>query len=55
MTLPGHHAGPRLREITAQLAADVGHLLDGAGHLPNLERPDDFSEHLLRFLSRSVP
>lgn len=29
--------------------------MDGAGHLPNLERPDDFNEHLLRFLGRALP
>ena len=27
----------------------------GVGHLPNLGRPDDFNEHLLRFLSRALP
>ena len=26
-------------------------MLDGVGHLPNLERPDAFNEHLLRFLT----
>lgn len=30
-------------------------LLDGAGHLPNLERPRDFNRHLLSFLSRALP
>jgi hypothetical protein len=25
------------------------------GHLPNLERPDAFNEHLLRFLTRALP
>ena len=29
--------------------------MDGVGHLPDLERPDDFNEHLLRFLSRALP
>lgn len=27
-------------------------VMDGVGHLPNLERPDDFNEHLLQFLGR---
>jgi 3-oxoadipate enol-lactonase len=46
-------------EITAELAGCLPGpevvILDGIGHLPNLERPDDFNEHLLRFLSRAVP
>jgi len=27
----------------------------GAGHLPNLERPGDFNERLLDFLTRARP
>ena len=46
-------------EITAELAgclpgAEVV-VLDGVGHLPNLERPDVFNEHLLCFLTRALP
>ena len=46
-------------EITAELAgclpgAEVV-VLDGVGHLPNLERSDAFNEHLLRFLTRALP
>ena len=29
--------------------------MQGVGHLPNLERPEDFNEHLLRFLTRALP
>jgi len=28
-------------------------VLSGVGHLPNLERPGDFNEHLLGFLDRA--
>ena len=46
-------------EITAELAGCLRDpevvVMDGVGHLPNLERPDDFNEHLLGFLSRAVP
>ena len=28
-------------------------VLGGVGHLPNLERPGDFNEHLLGFLDRT--
>jgi 3-oxoadipate enol-lactonase len=46
-------------EITAELAGCLRDpevvVMDGVGHLPNLERPHDFNEHLLRFLSRAVP
>jgi pimeloyl-ACP methyl ester carboxylesterase len=30
-------------------------VLDGVGHLPNLERPAEFNEHLLTFLNRTQP
>ena len=30
-------------------------LMDGVGHLPNLERPGDFNERLLDFLTRARP
>ena len=46
-------------EITAELAGCLSGpevvVLDGVGHLPNLERPDVFNEHLLRFLTRALP
>jgi pimeloyl-ACP methyl ester carboxylesterase len=29
--------------------------MEGVGHLPNLERPDAFNTHLLRFLTRALP
>jgi pimeloyl-ACP methyl ester carboxylesterase len=29
--------------------------LPGVGHLPNLERPDDFNRELLAFLDASAP
>ena len=46
-------------EITAELVTclrdpDVV-LMNGVGHLPNLERPDHFNEHLLGFLTRARP
>jgi len=46
-------------EVTAELASCLRDpevvVMDGVGHLPNLERPDDFNEHLRRFLSRALP
>ena len=30
-------------------------IMEGAGHLPNLERPDTFNGHLLGFLTRALP
>ena len=46
-------------EITSELAGclpdpDVV-VMEGVGHLPNLERPDAFNTHLLRFLTRALP
>jgi hypothetical protein len=38
-----------LAEITAGIVSE------GVGHPPNLERPDDVNEHLLRLLSRALP
>jgi hypothetical protein len=29
--------------------------MQGVGHLRDLERPADFNEHLLRFLTRALP
>jgi pimeloyl-ACP methyl ester carboxylesterase len=60
---PGDQLAARRRiegfEYAAELAgclpgAEVV-VLDGVGHLPNLERPDAFNEHLLRFLTRALP
>ena len=46
-------------EITAELAGCLPDpevvVMQGVGHLPNLERPADFNEHLLRFLTRALP
>jgi len=45
--------------MTAELAGCLPRgevvVLDGVGHLPNLERPDVFNEHLLSFLARALP
>jgi pimeloyl-ACP methyl ester carboxylesterase len=55
----GDHDTYSTAEITRELAGclpdpDVV-LLAGAGHLPNLERPDEFNQHLLSFLTRALP
>ncbi len=46
-------------EVTRELARCLPDpevvLLEGAGHLPNLERPDEFNRHLLSFLTRALP
>jgi pimeloyl-ACP methyl ester carboxylesterase len=46
-------------QVTSELAGCLRDpevvLLDGVGHLPNLERPADFNEHLLSFLRRARP
>jgi pimeloyl-ACP methyl ester carboxylesterase len=46
-------------EITAELAGCLPGpevvIMAGVGHLPNLERPGDFNEHLVRFLGRARP
>jgi 3-oxoadipate enol-lactonase len=45
-------------EITRELAGCLPDpevvLLEGIGHLPNLEQPDAFNEHLLSFLTRAL-
>jgi len=55
----GDHDSYSTAEITTELAGCLRDpevvILDGAGHLPNLERPDAFNEHLLRFLGRALP
>jgi pimeloyl-ACP methyl ester carboxylesterase len=46
-------------EITRELAGCLPEpevvLLAGAGHLPNLEQPAEFNQHLLGFLTRALP
>jgi len=44
-----------VRELAGCLPGPEVILLEGAGHLPNLERPGEFSEHLLSFLARALP
>jgi pimeloyl-ACP methyl ester carboxylesterase len=55
----GDHDSYSTAEVTSELAGCLPDpevvLLGGAGHLPNLERPDEFNEHLLRFLTRVLP
>jgi 3-oxoadipate enol-lactonase len=56
-------AGDRDSYSTAEITAELARCLPGAevvvlvgvGHLPNLERPDVFNEHLLRFLTEALP
>jgi 3-oxoadipate enol-lactonase len=55
----GDHDSYSTAEITSELAGclpdpDVV-VMEGVGHLPNLERPDAFNTHLLRFLTRALP
>ena len=46
-------------EITGELVGCLPDpevvIMEGVGHLPNLERPDAFNEHLLYFLTRALP
>ena len=46
-------------EVTSELAGCLPDpevvIMEGVGHLPNLEQPDDFNRHLLSFLSRALP
>jgi 3-oxoadipate enol-lactonase len=46
-------------EVTAELVTCLRDpevvVMNGVGHLPNLERPGDFNEHLLGFLTRARP
>jgi pimeloyl-ACP methyl ester carboxylesterase len=55
----GDHDSYSTAEITRELAGCLPDpevvLLAGAGHLPNLERPDEFNQHLLSFLTRALP
>jgi pimeloyl-ACP methyl ester carboxylesterase len=43
------------RELAGCLPAPEVVLLAGAGHLPNLEQPNEFNQHLLGFLTRALP
>ena len=47
------------RQVTSELAGCLPGpevvIMEGVGHLPNLEQPDDFNRHLLNFLSRALP
>jgi len=55
----GDHDSYSTAEITRELAGCLPDpevvLLADAGHLPNLERPDEFNQHLLSFLTRALP
>jgi pimeloyl-ACP methyl ester carboxylesterase len=55
----GDHDSYSTAEITRELAGCLPDpevvLLAGTGHLPNLERPDEFNQHLLSFLARALP
>jgi pimeloyl-ACP methyl ester carboxylesterase len=55
----GDHDTWSTSQVTAELASSLAEpqlvTIEGAGHLPNLERPGDFNEHLLSFLSRALP
>jgi len=55
----GDHDSYSTAEITGELASCLPDpevvIMEGVGHLPNLERPDVFNEHLLRFLTRALP
>jgi 3-oxoadipate enol-lactonase len=55
----GDHDAYSTAEITRELAGCLPDpevvLLAGIGHLPNLERPDEFNQHLLSFLTRVLP
>jgi pimeloyl-ACP methyl ester carboxylesterase len=55
----GDHDAYSTAEITGELAGCLPDpevvIMEGVGHLPNLERPDAFNTHLLRFLTRALP
>jgi pimeloyl-ACP methyl ester carboxylesterase len=55
----GDHDSYSTAEITGELAGCLPDpevvIMEGVGHLPNLERPDAFNEHLLHFLTRALP
>ncbi|CAL9512571.1 alpha/beta fold hydrolase [Streptomyces sp. enrichment culture] len=43
---------PDAEEMHAALPDSVLHVIEGAAHLPNLERPEEFNRHLAAFLTR---
>ena len=55
----GDHDSYSTAEITSELAGCLPDpevvIMEGVGHLPNLERPDAFNEHLMGFLARALP
>jgi 3-oxoadipate enol-lactonase len=55
----GDHDSYSTAEITSELAGCLPDpevvVMEGVGHLPNLERPDAFNTHLLRFLTSALP
>jgi pimeloyl-ACP methyl ester carboxylesterase len=55
----GDHDAYSTAQVTSKLASCLRDpevvILDGVGHLPNLERPGDFNERLLSFLNRARP
>ena len=59
LVLTGDHDSYSTAEITRELAgclpAPEVVLLKGIGHLPNLEQPEEFNQHLLSFLTRALP
>ena len=59
LVFAGDHDSYSTAEITGELADCLPDpevvIMEGVGHLPNLERPDAFNEHLLHFLTRALP
>jgi pimeloyl-ACP methyl ester carboxylesterase len=53
MSEPGR--GWLMPELASSLRDPEVVILDGVGHLPNLERPGDLNERLLSFLNRARP
>ena len=55
----GDHDGYSTAEVTSELVAYLRDpevvLLKDTGHLPNLEQPEAFNDHLLAFLDRNRP
>jgi 3-oxoadipate enol-lactonase len=55
----GDHDSYSTAEITGELAGCLPGpevvIMEGVGHLPNLERTDAFNEHLMGFLTRALP
>lgn len=55
----GDHDGFSTAAVTGELTGCLREprlvVLEGAGHLPNLERPGEFNQHLLGFLEGTQP